>query len=85
VQNHDSLLEDKLMAFDVSESHRTYTVVVNGEEQYSIWANDRTIPPGWKPAKTGSRDECLAYIEHVWTDMRPLSVRKRENDASGVV
>ena len=55
----------------------TYTVVMNHEEQYSIWPVDRELPLGWKEAgKTGSKDECLAYIEEVWTDMRPLSLRK---------
>jgi MbtH protein len=54
----------------------TYTVVMNHEEQYSIWPADREIPPGWTSAnKTGSKEECLAHIESVWTDMRPLSLR----------
>jgi MbtH protein len=54
-----------------------YLAVVNHEEQYSIWSADREIPAGWKAAgKQGSREECLAYIEEVWTDMRPLSLRK---------
>ncbi len=54
-----------------------YTVVVNHEEQYSIWPVGREIPMGWQEAgKQGSKDECLAYIESVWTDMRPLSLRK---------
>ena len=55
-----------------------YDVVVNHEEQYSIWWSDREIPAGWrKCGKSGPKDECLAYIETVWTDMRPLSLRKR--------
>ncbi len=55
-----------------------YTVVVNHEEQYSIWFVDREIPLGWKEAgKTGSKEECLSYIKEVWTDMRPLSLRKQ--------
>lgn len=54
-----------------------YAVVVNHEEQYSIWPVGREIPLGWQEAgKQGSKDECLAYIESVWTDMRPLSLRK---------
>jgi MbtH protein len=53
-----------------------YTVVVNHEEQYSIWPEFKEIPAGWKAAgKTGSKEECLAYIKEVWTDMRPLSLR----------
>jgi MbtH protein len=59
------------------EDVRAYTVVVNGEDQYSIWLADRPIPAGWRAAgKTGSKSECLAHIKDVWTDMRPLSLRK---------
>ncbi|MEM9483659.1 MAG: MbtH family NRPS accessory protein [Cyanobacteria bacterium P01_F01_bin.116] len=54
-----------------------YRVVLNQEEQYSIWPIDRENPLGWKDAgKSGSRQECLDYIETIWTDMRPLSLRK---------
>ena len=59
------------------EDKLTYKVVVNHEEQYSIWPAERANPAGWSDAgKTGLKDECLAYIEEVWTDMRPLSLRK---------
>ncbi len=55
-----------------------YKVVMNHEEQYSIWPADRENALGWNDAgKTGTKAECLAYIEEVWTDMRPLSLRKR--------
>lgn len=56
-----------------------YTVVINHEEQYSIWPDDgRGVPGGWEQVgKSGSRKECLDYIEEVWTDMRPKSVRDR--------
>lgn len=55
-----------------------YKVVINHEEQYSIWLADRENPLGWKDAgKTGTKDECLNYIRQVWTDMRPLSLRKQ--------
>ena len=55
----------------------TYQVVVNHEEQYSIWPADQTPPAGWQAVgKTGAKAECLAYIAEVWTDMRPLSVRR---------
>ena len=54
-----------------------YRAVVNHEEQYSIWPLERDIPAGWRDAgKSGSKEECLAFIEEVWTDMRPLSLRK---------
>ena len=55
-----------------------FVVDVNHEEQYSIWPRDREIPLGWNTVGIeGSKDECLDYIEEVWTDMRPLSLRKR--------
>lgn len=61
-----------------SNDNTIYKVVVNHEEQYSIWPEYRENPLGWKDAgKIGSKDECLAYIKEVWTDMRPLSLRKK--------
>ena len=55
-----------------------YAVVINHEEQYSIWPVGREIPLGWKEAgKQGPKQDCLDYIEEVWTDMRPLSLRKQ--------
>ena len=60
------------------EDTTIYKVVVNHEEQYSIWPADRENPLGWNDAgKTGPKAECLEYIKEVWTDMRPLSLRKR--------
>ncbi|CAN5483145.1 MbtH family protein [soil metagenome] len=54
----------------------TFEVVLNHEEQYSIWPADRDIPAGWRKAgKQGLKAECLTYINEVWTDMRPLSLR----------
>jgi MbtH protein len=54
-----------------------YKVVVNQEEQYSIWPADRENAPGWLDAGvTGTKSECLAHIREVWTDLRPLSVRE---------
>jgi MbtH protein len=65
------------------EDKRQYKVVVNHEEQYSIWFADREAPAGWREVgKSGSKAECLAHIKEVWTDMRPLSLRKQmEADA----
>jgi uncharacterized protein YbdZ (MbtH family) len=58
------------------EDTTLYKVVMNHEEQYSIWPDYKEIPIGWKHVgKSGSRAECLAYIKEVWTDMRPLSLR----------
>jgi len=60
------------------EDKTIYKVVVNHEEQYSIWPADRENALGWNDAgKTGTKEECLAYIKEVWTDMRPLSLRKK--------
>jgi len=59
------------------ENTTIYKVVVNHEEQYSIWPAERENPLGWRDAgKIGLKEECLEYIKDVWTDMRPLSVRK---------
>ncbi len=59
------------------EDNRQYKVVVNHEEQYSIWFADRENALGWKDVgKSGTKKECLEYIDEVWTDMRPLSLRK---------
>jgi len=58
------------------QQSRMYVVVVNSEEQYTIWPAGRDLPPGWAGAGfTGTEDECLAHIDEVWTDMRPLSLR----------
>jgi MbtH protein len=65
------------------EDDRIYKVVLNHEEQYSIWFADRDLPAGWREAgKQGPKAECLAYIDEVWTDMRPLSLRKQMDEAA---
>jgi len=57
---------------------RTYRVVVNHEEQYSIWSAERELPAGWTATGfEGAREDCLAHIDEVWTDMRPKSLRER--------
>ncbi|MEP7219580.1 MAG: MbtH family NRPS accessory protein [Bacteroidota bacterium] len=73
------------MQDDHREDDNVYTVVVNHEEQYSIWPADREMPLGWKSVgTTGTKRECLKLIEELWTDMRPLSLRKRmEEEGSG--
>lgn len=66
------------MSRDDQEDTRAYKVVMNHEEQYSIWLAEKKNPLGWGDAgKIGSKTECLAYINEVWTDMRPLSLRKK--------
>lgn len=69
------------MSWDTSDT--LFFVVVNHEEQYSIWPEHKPLPLGWHAIDTkGSKDECLAYIKTVWTDMRPLSLRQ-ELEAQG--
>jgi MbtH protein len=61
----------------------TYTVVINDEEQYSIWPTFRAVPAGWREAGVrGPKADCLAYIETAWTDMRPASLRRHLDDAA---
>jgi MbtH protein len=63
---------------DDQEDKRLYKVVMNHEQLYSIWPADRENPPGWQDVgQSGHKTECLTYIESVWTDMRPLSLRKK--------
>lgn len=62
-----------------------YRVVVNIEEQYSIWPEYKQIPEGWRDAgKSGKKEDCLSYINEVWTDMRPLSLRKQMESVANV-
>lgn len=68
---------------DEKEDNTTYVVVVNHEEQYSIWPDYREIPLGWQSVgKSGSKQECLEYIKEVWIDMRPLSLRRQMESVS---
>jgi MbtH protein len=75
-----------------SDDKLIYQVVINHEEQYSIWPADQECPKGWTSVgKAAPKGECLAYIRDVWTDMRPLSLRKqmaaaeaRQTTTSGV-
>ena len=63
------------MSFDDEDT--IFNVVVNHEEQYSIWPEYKPIPNGWRATgKSGKKKECLDHIDQVWTDMRPLSLRK---------
>jgi MbtH protein len=65
-----------------NEDNATIKVVVNHEEQYSIWPAHKDPPEGWREVgKVGTRQECLDYIERVWTDMRPLSLRRQMDRA----
>jgi MbtH protein len=63
---------------DYKANESIYKVVVNHEEQYSIWPAHRENALGWRDAgRSGTKDACLSYIKEVWTDMRPLSLRKK--------
>ena len=65
------------------QASTTYKVVVNHEEQYSIWPANRANALGWRDAgKTGTKEECLAFVKDVWTDMRPLSLRQKQGTNS---
>jgi MbtH protein len=67
-----------MSSMDEEQDDTIYRVVVNHEEQYSIWPDFKDIPAGWREAgKQGAKDECLAHINEVWTDMRPLSLRRQ--------
>lgn len=66
----------------MERSQATYRVVINGEEQYSVWPSERELPLGWRDTgKIGSKDECLAYIDSVWLDKRPASQRGQSDDS----
>ena len=66
------------MSWEDREDNTIYKVVINHEEQYSIWPAHRENPLGWNDVgKSGPKQECLDYIKEVWTDMRPLSLRKK--------
>lgn len=72
----EELMEERMMNEDGATAF--YQVVVNDEEQYSIWPTKKSLPAGWRPCgRAGTKDECLDYIETVWTDMRPRSLRVR--------
>jgi MbtH protein len=69
--------------FGEDDDTTRYKVVLNHEEQYSIWPEDRPNPLGWTDGgKAGMKQECLDHIDQVWTDMRPLSLRLRMAEAA---
>ena len=72
------------MFSDDPDDPTIYKVVVNHEEQYSLWPADRENPAGWRDAgMQGTKTECLAYVKEVWTDMRPLSLRQAMAEDTG--
>ena len=66
------------------DSRMTYVVVVNAEDEYSIWPDNREIPAGWRDTgKRGTRDDCLAYVKKVWADRHPTSPPKEMDGDKG--
>jgi MbtH protein len=71
-------------SWDDKEDKTIYQVVVNQEEQYSIWPAGRELPLGWQSAgKSGTKAECLEYIKEVWTEIRPRSLRNLMDERAG--
>jgi MbtH protein len=65
------------MSVNAFDDEGTFVVLVNHEEQYSLWPVDKEIPKGWSATgQQGTKKECMAYVDEVWTDMRPLSLRR---------
>lgn len=65
------------------ESEASYQVLVNDEEQYSLWLASHEVPAGWRAVGlTGTRQECMDYVDVTWTDMRPKSLREQMDGAS---
>ncbi|WP_084958021.1 MbtH family protein [Thermoactinospora rubra] len=59
------------------DDEAAYLVLVNDENQHSLWPADLEVPAGWRVAlERGSRADCLAYVEANWTDMRPSSIAR---------
>jgi MbtH protein len=62
------------------DENAVYQVLRNDEDQYSLWLADQEVPAGWQPVgKEGTKEECSAYVDEVWTDMRPRSLRERKD------
>jgi MbtH protein len=83
IKNLDRFPEEAVVVYRQTEE-RVYTVLVNHEEQYSIWFADRELPLGWREVGVrGTRDECLSHIEKTWTDIRPASLRRQLDEGHG--
>ena len=73
------------MPWNDEDDQQIFEVVMNHEEQYSIWPADRDVPRGWRTVGVqGPKKACLDHIEQVWTDMRPLSLRRRMEEEQAV-
>jgi MbtH protein len=83
LQEHFNLEENDEMDDNNEDSGTLYYVVMNHEEQYSIWRADREVPRGWSiVGEKANKQHCLDHIKEVWTDMRPLSLRKQMEAAT---
>ncbi len=72
------------MAEENDDGKTFFNVVMNDEEQYSIWPAERAVPAGWRAVGvSGNKQECLDHIEQTWTDMRPASVRRAMQESAG--
>ena len=73
------------MKMDMNTDEQMYVVVINVEEQYSVWPVNKILPLGWfAEKKIGTKPECLAYIKEIWLDMRPLSLRKSMSEQESI-
>jgi MbtH protein len=71
------------LLMEPGQDRRTYQVVVNDEEQYSIWLADRSMPAGWREVGfSGSKEDCLTHIAELWSDIRPSSLRRRMGETA---
>ncbi len=62
---------------DPTSPTKRYLVLMNDEEQYSLWPAAKAVPAGWRAVgQEGSEQECLDYVDRTWTDMRPASLRR---------
>jgi MbtH protein len=69
---------EEIMRDREDDSKLIYEVVINHDEQYSIWPQGKELPAGWQfGGKSGSKNDCLVFIKGIWTDMRPLSLRRQ--------
>jgi MbtH protein len=70
------------MSHEEKADFPAYKVLINHEEQYSLWPAHLKIPRGWNECASGTKEECLAYVRQSWTDMRPLSLRLKMQEQS---
>lgn len=70
------------MSNETESNGQVFIVLINDEEQYSLWPEWKAVPAGWRSVgPRGSKEECLKYVDEVWTDMRPASLRRRMEEA----